>query len=153
MVIRAEYPSRDGSVKSEDAAEICLECGVCCVLEAHSCHAQRDEQFDPLHTFVYDCLGSEDPAGNPNIWLCVSCHKCEELCPYDVFPVRLIEALKVRAFNSGLAHPGVVREIVQIVETGFAFPLTGSTKRQRENLGLKPLGRDQMSNKGPSRSL
>ena len=120
-------------------AEICFKCGVCCVIRDHSCHAQHDTQFDPRHTFVYDCLGSGDPAGNTNIWLCVSCHKCEELCPYEVSPVHIIESLKAQSFEEGRAHPMIVGEIKQIVSTGYAFPLTGSSSRQREKLGLEPL--------------
>ena len=139
MVLRAEYQLGDEEKKPEKSAEICLKCGVCCVLKAHSCHAQYDEQFDPLHTFVYDCLGSENPTGNQNIWLCVSCHKCEELCPYDVTPIEFIEAMKAKAFELGLAHPGVMSEIEQIIGTGSAFPVTGSSVRQREAIGLEPL--------------
>ena len=139
MAIHAVYPSGDVSEELMEAAEICFQCGVCCVLKAHSCHAQYDGQFNPRHTFVYDCLGAEEPVENPNLWLCVSCHKCEELCPYDVSPVHFIEAMKAKAFEMGDAHPSVLREIEQIVETGFAFPLTRSSARQREALELEPL--------------
>ncbi len=121
------------------AAEICFKCGVCCVVRDHSCHAQHDAHFNPKHTFVYDCLGSGDPAGNPNIWLCVSCHKCEELCPYEVSPVHIIESLKAQSFEEGRAHPMIVGEIKQIVSTGYAFPLTTASSRQREKLGLEAL--------------
>jgi hypothetical protein len=30
-------------------------------------------------------------------------------------------------------------EVSQIVSTGFAFPITGATERQRQSLKLKPL--------------
>ncbi|MBA7668450.1 hypothetical protein ES703_76562 [subsurface metagenome] len=135
-----EAKGRDITPKTiEIAAEICFKCGVCCVINDHSCHAQHDAQFNPRHTFVYDCLGSGDPPGNPNIWLCVSCHKCEELCPYEVSPVHIIESLKAQAFEEGRAHPMIVSEVQQIVTTGYAFPLTGSSSRQREKLGLDPV--------------
>ena len=120
-------------------AEICFKCGVCCVIRDHSCHAQLDAQFNPRQTYVYDCLGSGDPAGNQNIWLCVSCHKCEELCPYEVSPINVIESLKAQSFEEGQAHPMIVGEIKQIVSTGYAFPLTGASSRQREKLGLAAL--------------
>jgi len=121
------------------ATEICFKCGVCCVIKDHSCHAQYDAHFNPKYTFVYDCLGSEDPAGNPNIWLCVSCHICEEICPYEVSPVQIIESLKAQSFEEGRAHPMIVGEIKQIVSTGYAFPLTKASSRQREKLGLKAI--------------
>jgi heterodisulfide reductase subunit C len=121
-----------------EAAEICLKCGVCCNV-AHSCHVKYDHRFNPRYTFVYDCLASEKRASNPNIWLCVSCHKCEETCPYDVSPVYFIEALKAEALGTGFVHPTIRAEVAQIVSTGFAFPVTGATERQRQTLNLKPL--------------
>jgi heterodisulfide reductase subunit C len=81
----------------------------------------------------------DSPSENPNIWLCVSCHKCEELCPYDVSPIRFIESMKAEAFENGRAHPVIFGEVANIVSTGFAFPLTASSRRQRQQLGLEPL--------------
>jgi heterodisulfide reductase subunit C len=98
-----------------------------------------DDQFNPRYTFVYDCLSSEKGPANPNIWLCVSCHKCEETCPYEVSPIRFIEALKSEAMNNGLVHNLLKDEVAQIVSTGYAFLLTGVTDRQRKELNLEPL--------------
>jgi len=139
MVIRVDYDAEDEDLSIEKASEICLQCGVCCVIKGHSCHAQYDGQFDPRNTYVYDCLGSGGPLENPNIWLCVSCHKCEEVCPYEVSPVRFIEAMKAQAFERGQAHPVILGEVENIVETGYAFPLTSSSERRRKMLGLEPL--------------
>lgn len=137
MTIRAFYPGADRS-DWQRTAEICLKCGVCCNV-AHSCHVMFDHKFNPRYTFVYDCLASEKSASNPNIWLCVSCHKCEETCPYEVSPVRYIEALKGEALGVGSIHPIIRAEVTQVVTTGFALPITGATERQRQSLNLKPL--------------
>jgi heterodisulfide reductase subunit C len=139
LILRAEYLSSDDSLKLKDAAEICLKCGVCCVISGHSCHVQYDERFNARQTYVYDCLGSEDPVENTNIWLCVSCHKCEEICPYEVSPVKFIEAMKAEAFRRNLIHPVMLGEVENILSSGFAFPITSSAERQRERLGLEPL--------------
>ena len=138
MVIRVNYDA-DDNLSVVEASEICLKCGVCCVVKGHSCHVQLDSQFSPKYTYVYDCLGMDSPSENPNIWLCVSCHKCEELCPYDVSPIRFIESMKAEAFENGRAHPVIFGEVANIVSTGFAFPLTASSARQRQQLGLEPL--------------
>jgi heterodisulfide reductase subunit C len=98
-----------------------------------------DPKFNPRYTFVYDCLASEKRASNPSIWLCVSCHKCEETCPYEVSPVHFIETLKGDALQFGLVHPTIRAELTQVVTTGFSFPITGATERQRQALMLKPL--------------
>jgi heterodisulfide reductase subunit C len=137
LVIRVDYEA-DDDLSVVEAYEICLQCGVCCVVKEHSCHAQNDEQFDPKHTYVYDCLRADPPSENLNIWLCVSCHKCEELCPYEVSPIRFIESMKALAFENRLAHPVILGEVTNVVSTGFAFPLTASASRQRQRLGLEP---------------
>lgn len=139
MILRVYYPSSVDVFKLEEVADICLKCGVCCVVKGHSCHIQYDERFNAKKTFVYDCLGAEDPVGNPNIWLCVSCHKCEEICPYDVSPLKFIEALKAKAFEQGYTHSVILREVENVLSTGFAFPLTTSTERLRKEFGLEPL--------------
>jgi len=136
LAIRAVYPVAGEGKHS--AAEICLRCGVCCNV-AHSCHVMYDRRFDPRYTFVYDCLASEGGASNPSIWLCVSCHKCEETCPYDVSPVHFIEALKAEALDAGSVHATIRAEVEQVIQTGFAFPVTGATERQRQALNLGPL--------------
>jgi heterodisulfide reductase subunit C len=98
-----------------------------------------DHKFTPTYTFVYDCLASEKGASNPNIWMCVSCHKCEETCPYEVSPIHFIEALKRQALRGGWVHSTVRAEVAQIVATGFAFPISAAIERQRQTLNLKPL--------------
>ena len=134
LAIRATYPP--GAI--HEVAEVCLKCGVCCNV-AHSCHVMYDRRFSPRYTFVYDCLASEKGATNPNLWMCVSCHKCEETCPYEVSPVHFIEALKGEALGLDSLNPTISAEVMQILTTGFAFPLTGATERQRQALNLKPL--------------
>jgi heterodisulfide reductase subunit C len=138
LVIRVKYDA-DDNLTLVEASEICLKCGVCCVIKEHSCHAQLDSQFNPKYTYVYDCLGTDSPSENPNIWLCVSCHKCEELCPYEVSPIRFIEAMKAKALEDGLAHPVIFGEVDNVVSTGFAFPLTASSRRQRRQMDLELL--------------
>lgn len=139
LVIRVEYLSEDESLSLKEASEICLKCAACCVVKNHFCHVQFDGQFDAKNTYVYECLGVEDPSKNPNIWMCVSCHKCEEVCPYEVSPVEFIESMKARAFEIGHAHPMILGEVENIASSGYAFPLTASSRRQREQLGLEPL--------------
>jgi heterodisulfide reductase subunit C len=98
-----------------------------------------DRRFNPRYTFVYDCLTSEKGVENPNIWLCVSCHKCEETCPYEASPIHLIEAMKENAMKRGAVNPVIKAEVNQILSTGYAFPLTNTTDRQRQSLNLKPV--------------
>ena len=126
MAIRATYPSGD----MHKTAEICLKCGVCCNV-AHSCHVMYDEgRFNPRYTFVYDCLASDQRSSNPNIWMCVSCHKCEETCPYEVSPVQFIEHLKGEAISKKAVHPTILAEVTQVVANNLCSP-TGQPCRRR----------------------
>ena len=79
------------------------------------------------------------PESNPSIWLCVSCHKCEEMCPYEVSPISFIEAAKQMAVEAGEAPEAILGEIEQVLNTGYAFPITANSERLREVLGLEPL--------------
>ena len=123
----------------KETAEICLQCGVCCVVKGYSCPVQYDPQFTPTQTYIYDCLGHDKPSENKNIWQCVSCHKCEEMCPYEVSPLEFIESMKEQALQEGSAPKSILGELEQVISTGYAFPITTSTIRLRESLGLDPV--------------
>jgi len=124
-------------VEDKETSEFCLKCGVCCIVETHHCPIQYDSKYNPTFTYVYDILSS--PVDNDALWQCVSCHKCEELCPYDVSPVHFIENIKSRAFKTGKAVEGIVNEIKSVIGSGYAFPVTDYSERQREELGLQPI--------------
>jgi len=47
--------------------------------------------------------------------------------------------MKGEALSSGWVHPTIKAEVTQVITTGFAFPVTGATERQRNALNLKPL--------------
>jgi heterodisulfide reductase subunit C len=100
---------------------------------------QFDDRFTDKNTFVYDCLGSSEPEKNQNIWLCVSCHKCEEMCPYDVSPLRFIKSLKAQAFEFGYTPDMIRGELENVLLTGYAFPIMPSTARWRKELGLEEI--------------
>lgn len=146
MLLSIEYKARGDLFERYPRIEKCLKCGVCCVVKGHSCHVQYDSaQFDPKKTYVYNIFSSSEPIKNPNIWLCVSCHKCHEICPYDVNPMKVIEALKEEAFEKGYSHPLILSEVDQILSTGLAFPITSSTQIKREELGLPALEKKAIS--------
>ena len=64
------------------------------------------------------------------------CHKCVEMCPYEVSPVNYIEHIKQLAVKKGKAPNSIYEEINQISQTGYAFPLTPNTIRRRNQIEL-----------------
>ncbi len=138
MLIEAKYASRNKLLERHLKVEKCLKCGTCSL----ACYVTRFcGMFNPKDNYIYHIFSQEQPQKNPNLWLCSSCHKCHEICPYDVNPTEVIEALKEAAFEQGHIPDLILGEVEQIISTGFAFPLHSSTHTQRERLGLPRLER------------
>jgi heterodisulfide reductase subunit C len=135
VVISIDY-NKISETEKQKKAEICLKCGVCCVIKGYSCPAQYGKNNTPQKTYVYSILKNENPLDDPNIWTCMSCHKCEEMCPYEVSPVNYIEYIKQLAVIKGKAPNSIYEEINQISQTGYAFPVTPNTKRRRTQIDL-----------------
>lgn len=69
-------------------------------------------------------------------WACVSCSRCEEMCPMDVKPFELI--LHIRMWQSTNDETRVPPSIVEIYRRGYTQAV-GTNVEMREQLGLPPL--------------
>ncbi|MBT4288214.1 MAG: 4Fe-4S dicluster domain-containing protein [Deltaproteobacteria bacterium] len=69
-------------------------------------------------------------------WACVSCSKCEEMCPMDVKPFELI--LAIRKWQSYNDVTYVPTAIVEIYKRGYTQAV-GVNTEVRESLGLPDL--------------
>lgn len=69
-------------------------------------------------------------------WACVSCSKCEEMCPMDVKPFELI--LHIRQWQSTNDETRVPPSITEIYSRGYTQAVA-TNEELREELGLKPL--------------
>jgi heterodisulfide reductase subunit C len=47
--------------------------------------------------------------------------------------------MKELALEAGVLPESITAELEQVVGTGYAFPLTTNSERQRQELGLEPL--------------
>ena len=138
MPVSLKYKAKNEILQKFPKTEICLKCNTCALVDP----VIYANGFSPTNTFINNVFSATEPEKNPNIWLCVSCHKCEEICPYEVKPVEVIEALKDEAFEKGYAPEFIREEINQVLTTGYAFPIFQSLayiNRIRGNLGLKTL--------------
>jgi heterodisulfide reductase subunit C len=139
MPVTVHYQAKDKLLQKYPKIEKCLKCNTCALVDP----VAYAHEFSQTNTFVNNVFSASEPEKNPNIWLCVSCHKCEEICPYEVKPVEVIEGLKDEAFEKGYAPEFIREEINQVLTTGYAFPIFQSLNyinRMRNNLGLKSLG-------------
>lgn len=69
-------------------------------------------------------------------WACVSCSKCEEMCPMDVKPFELI--LHIRQWQSTNDETRVPPSITEIYNRGYTQAVA-TNEELREELGLQPL--------------
>ncbi len=82
-------------------------------------------------------LGLEEQLLDDNTpWACVSCSRCEEMCPMDVKPFEMI--LAIRRWQSANDETRVPPSIVEIYKRGYTQAV-GVNKELREELGLPEL--------------
>lgn len=79
-------------------------------------------------------LGLEDELLDEDTpWTCVTCSKCEEMCPMDVKPFEL--CLAIRKWQCANDPTRIPPSIVEIYERGYTQPVERNTE-QRKSLGL-----------------
>lgn len=82
-------------------------------------------------------LGLEEELLNEDTpWACVSCSKCEEMCPMDVKPFEMI--LAIRQWQSANDETRVPPSIVEIYKRGYTQAV-GVNTELRDKLGLPEL--------------
>ncbi len=82
-------------------------------------------------------LGLEEDLLNEDTpWACVSCSKCEEMCPMDVKPFEMI--LAIRQWQSANDETRVPPSIVEIYKRGYTQAV-GVNTELRDALGLPEL--------------
>ena len=69
-------------------------------------------------------------------WACVSCSRCEEMCPMDVKPFEMI--LHIRQRQASNDETRVPPSIVEIYKRGYTQAV-GTNVETRQALGLDPL--------------
>ncbi len=85
-------------------------------------------------------LGALDIGSDDSIWKCTMCNSCTERCQLGVDPAHLITVLRNRAVLEGNVPDHYNSEAKMLIETGLAFPITGLTRKFRDDLELEELG-------------
>jgi len=145
MLLQISYETREKLLKRYPKIETCLKCSTCAFKDGYGCYISNygvgsdGTKFSALDTFTYNVFGAKEPVKNPNLWLCVSCHRCHDICPYDVNPMEVVESLKAAAFEGGNVPDLIQGEVSNVLLTGFAFPIVESQRAQRGWLHLPAL--------------
>ena len=145
MILQISYETWGKLLERYPKIEKCLKCSLCAFKNGYGCFISNygigadGKRFSALDTFTYNVFNPKEPIKNPNLWLCVSCHRCHEICPYDVNPKDVVEALKAAAFESGSAPDLIYNEISSVLSTSFAFSISQYQQVQRSKLALPAL--------------
>ena len=111
----------------------CAECGAC----VDDCPVARaDPTYDP-NALVRALAAGELEAvlRSPDLWKCVECYTCAELCPNKYDQMTILRQAKNLAIAKGLAPVAVAEGMRAFREKGR---LTEASVVQRRRLGLPP---------------
>lgn len=112
----------------------CAECNAC----ADDCPVARaDPRFDPNALVRSLASGDlETVLNSPELWKCVECYTCAELCPNKYDQMSILRTAKNLAIARGLA-PAAVAEGMKAFRDKAR--LTEASVAQRRRLGLPPV--------------
>lgn len=115
----------------------CYQCARC----TGSCPAMEVSQaIGPRGTILrYLELGYEQVAGDGRIWLCCTCHVCDDRCPQKIPISELLVALRNSAARRGNMPDRLVMAIELLAKTGRSM-IVHQLDEMRAHHGLKPLG-------------
>ncbi len=112
----------------------CFQCGVCTA----SCPVREIEtSFNPRRIMKLAKLGLKDEVFKSDfIWLCSMCYMCDERCPQDVSPPKIMTVLRNMAVKEGMAPPALLKLMDILAENGRIYPIDDFTDEEREDQEL-----------------
>jgi len=137
--LRASLPD----VFDYELMRVCTSCESC----ANDCPvAQVDETFHPHDVLRQILNGSlEDVIKGDEIWKCLECGTCVELCPNNFGMMKVFKEAKRLAIRKGNVPAETVQAYKMFKDLGVLGKVRG---RAREKLGLEPIlttGIDELS--------
>lgn len=114
----------------------CHQCGQCSSI----CPSYRNGGIRTREVMELTLMGDRNVLDEGSIWLCTMCNSCTERCQLGVDPASIINALRNLSAKEGKAPEHFRKEATLFIQTGLSFPVTGFTKKMREELDLEPLG-------------
>ncbi len=116
---------------------LCMQCGTC---TADCPVARFSGTYRPLKMLRMALLGMKsDVLSADELWLCASCYTCTDRCPRGVEFASVLRVLRNIAVGEGYIPDGFKELGLNVLETGYAYEISDSRMRKRENAGLPPL--------------
>lgn len=131
--------------RAADKTRLAQDFDVSLLGKCYSCQACKDDcpvckvdpTFDPCATIGRLLRGDiEDVLDDPNIWKCLECYTCLELCHSEIGMAETFRKLKELSLEKGTGPESVPASYKMFMETGMlGKPKEGARKK----LGLSPL--------------
>ncbi len=131
--------------RAADKARLAQDFDVALLSTCDSCRACKDDcpvcKVDPTfqpNELIYQLLDGdiEDVLVNPQIWKCLECYTCLEMCHSDIGMAETFRTLKELALRRGAAPESIAASYRTFMETGA---LGKPKESARKKLGLGPL--------------
>lgn len=128
-----------------DKSRLALDFDVALLNKCYSCQACKDDcpvckidpAFQPLEIIGQLLRGEiDDVLANPNVWKCLECYTCLELCHSDIGMAETFRKLKELSLEAGTGPESVPASYKLFMETGT---LGKPKESARKKLGLGPL--------------
>jgi len=121
----------------------CVACGAC----NNDCPAVKvsNESFKPHDLFRSLLSGKLDAVvSSPEIWKCLDCYTCSELCGQGIGMNRFFRQLRELALAKGVAPESVKASIDAFKKTGAVTRPSASTRKKLGLPDLKPEGEQEL---------
>ena len=131
--------------RAADKARLAQDFDVALLGKCDSCQACKDDcpvckvdpTFDPCETIGRLLDGDiEDVLDDPNIWKCLECYTCLELCHSEIGMAEMFRKLKELSLANGTGPESVP---AQLQDVHGHRPLGKPKEGARKKLGLEPL--------------
>lgn len=126
-----------------ETLKMCFQCGTC----TSSCPTARfSGSYRPRTVLRMAQLGlREKVLLSEALWLCTACFTCTDRCPQNVEVASVLRVLRNLAVKNGIV-PSIYRELASSInETGYAYRIPKLRHRKREESGLPPLPKANLS--------
>jgi heterodisulfide reductase subunit C len=140
MTLTINYEFREKFQRLNFSLNYCYQCATC----SGGCPVAFLTQgsYNPRKIIEAALLGLEEKLiqqQEPNVWLCVTCQKCVELCPQGVALTEIFDHLKNYCVETGNIPTPYKDQATMILESGMAIPFSDAILKRRETLGLPQL--------------
>ncbi|MHA1728476.1 MAG: 4Fe-4S dicluster domain-containing protein [Promethearchaeota archaeon] len=113
----------------------CYQCGTCVA----GCTANKyGGAYSPRQKILAASYGQKDILSE-ELWKCVACNNCNELCPQEVNPYDVLLKLKNITYRMGLVDESYAGAEELLINTGRILAVSAGTQSRRKRYGLKEL--------------